>query len=215
VRNAIAALAVLAEHPYGTEKDRVDYCKLLVFTGARREAQAALLRTLRQHPGAAAVHETFRIRIIQDLGGDALLARYRDLVANAADVPTMQWFAGYAGIVVAELHLKDGRKQAAETAYTAAIDAFAAAVAAKPDFADSANHFAVLSHAGRALLRFEHGDGDGAVADFTAASALRLASMNELDGLGRKPIAVLRRVQKELRDQGKVELADKLKALDQ
>lgn len=214
VRAAVAALTVLSQHPYGSEQDRLDLGKLLAFVGARREARQALLLALRRHPGSAALHELLRIRIIQDLGGDALLARYRDLVADADDQATMQWFAGYAAIVVAELHVKDGRKPQAETAYSASIDGFAAAVAANDTFADSANHFAVLAHAGRGLLRHERQDADGAVADFTAAVALRPASLNELDGLGRKPIAMLRRVQQELRGAGKVELADRLQALD-
>ena len=214
VERAVAASAVLAEHPHGTEPDRLTYGKLLAYVGARRLAQAACVRAVQLSPASPAAHEALRSRVIQDLGGEALLARYKDLVAHAALRPTMQWFAGYAGIVVAELHLKDGRKAAAETAYTSAVDAFAASAAGNPDFADSANHFAVLSLAGRALLRHERGDAAGAVADFTAAAQLRPASLQEKDGLGRKPIAMLRRVAEELRAQGKAELADQLAALD-
>ena len=78
------------------------------------------------------------------------------------------------------------------------------------DFADSADHFAVLALAGRALERHLLGHADAAVEDLLAARTLRPASFAESDGLARKPEAILRRVQKELVDQGKSELAARL-----
>jgi hypothetical protein len=106
--------------------------------------------------------------------------------------------------------VKDHRREVATQAYGECIDRFAASGVANLDYADSANHFAVLAHAGRALLRHEGGDDKGAVDDLLAAVALRPASMNDADGLGRKPAAVLERIAGELRQAGKNELADKL-----
>jgi len=71
----------------------------------------------------------------------------------------------------------------------------------------------VLALAGRAELRSAAGDGEGAVADLLRAAALRVASLDESDGLQRKPRAIAGRVSEKLVQQGKQELADKLKDL--
>jgi hypothetical protein len=83
-------------------------------------------------------------------------------------------------------------------------------VAANADYADSANHFAVLALAGRALLHHQQGTADAAVDDLLRARSLRAASMDEVDGLGRKPSAVAERVGRELRAQGNTAAADRL-----
>ena len=50
----------------------------------------------------------------------------------------------------------------------------------------------------------------GAALAGSAPRALRPASMSDKDGLGREPGAILRRVQRELKEQGKAELAQRL-----
>ena len=49
-----------------------------------------------------------------------------------------------------------------------------------------------------------------AVDDLLRARSLRAASMDEVDGLGRKPSAVAERIGRELRAQGNTTAADRL-----
>ncbi|HLQ38556.1 MAG TPA: hypothetical protein VK348_12185 [Planctomycetota bacterium] len=211
VQDAAAAFAVLSAHPYGSEALLLDHMALLEFAGARGAAAIVLEYGVRRYGSSPKVHEQYRIRVIQDRGAEALRARYRQLVADAAHQPTMQWFAGYAAIVVAELHMKDQRRSDAESAYQESIDCFTKA-RATAEFADSADHFTVLARAGRALLRYERGDSEGAVQDLVAAAKLRPTSFGESDGLGRKPSAIRDRIERELRAAGKTEFADQLHA---
>jgi hypothetical protein len=210
VRTAAFAFTVLAQHPSAGDDDQRQAAALLAFAGARREAQAVLARGIARSPASRDLHNDYRLRIIADRGAEALRARYAAFVRDAADRATAEWFAGYAAIVAAELHVKDRRAQPAASAYGECIDRLRRSAELNADFADSANHFVVLALAGRALLRHLAGDGDGAVADLLAAAELRPASMTESDGLGRRPDAILRRVARELREQGKAELAEKL-----
>ncbi len=206
---AVAANAALCGSPLATEADRLRHAGMLEWAQARREALAVLNAAVQAHPASAAVHERFRNRVVADLGADALLPRYMAIVAACDDKATAQWFAGYAAIVAAEQHVRDRRPGEARAAYDACVTQFEAA-AGHEAYADSARHFAVLALAGRALLRHQERDAAGAVQDLRRARELRPASMGESDGLGRKPDALLRRVARELAEQGQAELAAQL-----
>jgi hypothetical protein len=139
--------------------------------------------------------------------------RYAEFAASATDAASAQWFAGYGSLVAGEQHTRDERNDLAVKAYTDAIERFAKSAAANADFADNSNHFAVLCYGGRAVLRQAAGDGAGAVDDLMRAAELRPASLDENDGLQRKPRAIAGRVARELTQQGKTELAEKLKPI--
>ena len=126
------------------------------------------------------------------------------------DAATAAWFSGYAAIVAAELLVTDKRNKEALSAYDECIDAFARSVEKNAGYADTADHFRVLALAGSALLLHQKGKHEDAVERLVTARALRPASMNDKDGLGREPAAILRRVQRELKEQGKAELAQRL-----
>lgn len=210
VQDAAMAATLLVAASEATEQDLLTAAGMLEFAGARALAQGFLARARTLSPTTPAVHERFRNRMLVDRGAEALRADYAAYVAAAEDKATASWFAGYAAIVAAELHIKDKRFDMALASYTDCIDRFRASVAANADYADSANHFAVLALAGRALLHHQQGAADAAVDDLLRARSLRQASMDELDGLGRKPSAIAERIGRELREQGKAAAADRL-----
>jgi hypothetical protein len=210
LKAAAQAFALLTANDVGNEADQREAAALFAFGGARQEAWKALVNAIARWPASRDLHADCRARVLADLGVDELRHVYASFVKTQQDKATAEWFAGYAAIVAAEVCVKDHRKALAQESYTECIERFGRSAAANPDYADSANHFAVLAHAGRALLRHEAGDDQGAVDDLLEALRLRPASMTETDGLGRKPAAVLERIAGELRKAGKNDLADRL-----
>ncbi|MBK8095819.1 MAG: HEAT repeat domain-containing protein [Planctomycetes bacterium] len=212
VRHAAAGFTAVANHPHATEGELKEAATFFGFVGERHHAQRLLQRGITRMPWSRELHQSWRERLLADRGGEAVRRAYAAHVANAADAATARWFAGYAAIVVGELHTKDRRPLLALAAYDDCIDHFAASAKANADYTDSANHFAVLALGGRALLRLEAGDAATAIADLRQARELRAPSLDETDGLGRKPRAVAERWIKLLTDQGKAELAEQLRA---
>jgi tetratricopeptide (TPR) repeat protein len=118
-----------------------------------------------------------------------------------------------AALVAGDVHTKDELRDAALAAYGEAIERFARAGTANSDYADSANHFAVLALAGRAELLAGSGRADAAAADLLRAHELRPESLDATDGLQRKPRAIAGRVVDALEKAGNTELAAQLKPL--
>ena len=207
------ALQLQAEHQAGAEAAILVGIGLFEHVGLRAKARQFLEALVKRFPTSPAVHERWRNRLFVDFGAEVMRKRYAEFTASAADPASAQWFAGYASLVTGEQHTRDERNDLAMKAYTDAIERFAKSAAANADFADNSNHFAVLSYGGRAVLRQAAGDGAGAVDDLMRAAELRPASLDENDGLQRKPRAIAGRVARELTQQGKTELAEKLKPI--
>jgi hypothetical protein len=186
---------------------------LLEFGGLRAEARRRLADLAARTPGDVRVHERWRARLLVDLGAEGLRAAYATWLATATDKPTAEWFAGYASLVAGDQHTRDTRTELAIAAYGEAIDHFTASADANPDYADSAHHHVVQALAGRAELRCARGDAEGAAADLLRANELRPQSLDEADGLQRKPRAIAGRVADALQKAGKTELAAKLKPI--
>lgn len=186
---------------------------LLEYGGLRKLAAGHLEALVARFPTSAAVHERWRNRLLIDRGAEAMRARVARFAERAEAKPAAEWFAGYAALVAAEQHVRDERRDAAEPAYTDAIARFDRSAAGNADYADSAHHFTVLALAGHALLRHLAGDGAAAVQDLLRAAALRPASLDEQDGLQRKPRALANRISRELAQAGKQDLVEQLKAL--
>jgi hypothetical protein len=208
-----AALDLLQQHGGQKESPSLAAIGLLEFAGLRHAARGRLAQLVAAQRTSAAVHERWRNRLLADLGPEAMRRHYARFVETATDKPTAEWFAGYAALVAAEQHMRDQRPDVALSAYTEAVDRFARCVTDDESMTDSAHHFGVLALAGRAHLRFATGDADGAVADLLRAAELRPASLDETDGLLRKPRAIAGRVARELTAQGKVELAARLQPI--
>ncbi|MEO6594014.1 MAG: hypothetical protein ABIP94_04605, partial [Planctomycetota bacterium] len=207
------ALRLLTERSVVSETPFLAGIGLLEYAGLRRQARQHLEDLVMAQPGSPAVHERWRNRMLIDLGAESMRRRYATFVAAATDKASAEWFAGFASLVAGEQHTRDTRRDVALAAYTDAIERFARCAASNADFADSANHLGVLSLAGRASLRQAAGDSERAVADMLKAAELRPASLDESDGLQRKPRAIAGRIARELTQQGKSELAEKLKPI--
>ncbi|HEX5050539.1 MAG TPA: hypothetical protein VFZ65_02090 [Planctomycetota bacterium] len=209
------ALRLLTERKALDETACLAGIGLLEYAQLRQRARQHLRALVAAFPASPAVHERWRNRLLIDLGAEVMREHYAAFVASApaSDKASAEWFGGYAALVAGEQHTRDARRDVALSAYTEAIERFARCAAGNADFADSANHFAVLSLAGRATLRQANGDSEGAVADLLKAAELRPASLDESDGLQRKPRAIAGRIARELTQQGKLELAEQLKPI--
>lgn len=203
-------LELLAENNAGDERGLLAGISLLEFAGLRAEARKQLELVVLRFPGSITVHDRWRTRMMIDLGAELMRHRYAQYVTDSDDRATAQWYAGYAALIAAERHTSDRRVIEAENAYSDAIERFEASAAANEDYADSANHYAVLALAGRADIRSRRKNLTGAVGDLVKAAALRPASLDENDGLMRKPRSIASRLHTVLMSDGKTELADQL-----
>lgn len=213
VERTLAILELLAARNAATEEGVLAGGGLIEFVGLRQRARAEYERALHAFPASERLHERWRNRVLFDLGADELRRQYDRFASGCSDGATAQWFAGYAALVAAERHTKDQRPDRARKAYDDSVERFEKAAAANEAYLDTAHHFAVLALAGRAAVRSELGDGEGAVADLLRAASLREASLDDSDGLARKPRGIASRVVDALEKQGKSELAAQLKPL--
>ncbi len=210
---SLAILDVFAARGGGTEPAFVAATRLLDLAGLRREARTRLAQAVRAFPGSERLHVAWRNRLLVDLDAESMRRQYAKFVEEAKDRPTAEWFAGAAAIAAGERHTDDKRAALARAAYDEAIARFEKSRDGNADYTDSANHCIVAALAGRAHLRFGAGDAEGAVADLVRAFELRPESLDETDGLQRKPRGIAGRIEQALRDAGRPELADRLKPL--
>ena len=213
IDRVLGMLASLREHQAARESALLAGIGLLEFGGLRRQARAMLGEVVKQFPASAKAHERWRRRLQIDLGAEGLRSAYAAYVPNAVDQPTALWFAGLAALTAGDQHTGDKRSDLAMRAYDEAIERFAKSAADNADYADSANHYAVLALGGRAELRLARGDLPAATDDLLRAHALRAASLDESDGLQRKPRAIAGRVFAALEKASQTELAAKLKPI--
>ncbi|MFO1077054.1 MAG: hypothetical protein U1E73_04930 [Planctomycetota bacterium] len=211
VARVLALLPTLANSAFAAEEPMLTGIGLCEYAGCRRDARTLLDAAVRRFPGSAAVHERWRNRWLADLQVETMRRAAGELAAAAPDRATGEWFAGYAALVAAEQHVRDGRRDLAVTAYGDAVARFAASTTANPDYADTADHFAVLALAGRAATSAELEALDGAVDDLVRAAGLRQDSVDAQDGLKRTPRGVASRIARTLEQKGEVAAAERLK----
>lgn len=203
-------LEMLRARNAGMERGMLAGAGLFEHAGLRAEARKQLEETVQRFPASLKVHERWRNRMLVDLGAELMRHRYAKHVTEASDRATAQWYAGYAALIAAERHTVDNRSIEAENAYSDSIERFTDSAAQNANYADTANHYRVLALAGRAQIRLTKKKLKGAAKDILAAVALREASLDEDDGLRRKPRRIGDRVQAALAASGKTELAEQL-----
>ncbi|MBL9078458.1 MAG: hypothetical protein JNL08_13195 [Planctomycetes bacterium] len=209
----IALLDLLDQRGAGEVDPMLAGIGLLEQAGLRRDARQRLGRLAAAHPTSQAAHDRWRARLLADVGADAMRREYAQF-ADAAGRPAIaQWFAGYAALVAAEQGMRDQRHDTALAAYDEAVDRLGRSAAADEAVADSAHHFMVLALAGRAHLRAAAGAAAAAVDDLLLAAKLRPESLDETDGLLRKPRAIAGRIARDLAANGQADLAAKLQAI--
>jgi len=203
-------LELLAARNAGMERGMLAGIGLFEHAGLRAEARKQLEEVVQRFPASLAVHDRWRNRMLVDLGAELMRHRYAQHVTEASDRATAQWYAGYAALIAAERHTADKRQIEAENAYSDSIERFADSAAQNANYADTANHYAVLALAGRAQIRLNRKNLTRAGKDILAAVALREGSLDEDDGLKRKPRSIGNRVQEALAASGNEELAEQL-----
>ena len=186
---------------------------LLEYAGLRAEARARLEALAADFPTSTAVHDRWRNRMLIDWGAERMRHRYAKFATEAADKATAEWFAGYAALVAGDRHTSDQRKIEADNAYTDAIERFARSAASNPNYAESSNHYGVFALAGRAWIRHERGDSMAAVSDLLKEADLRPDSLDQDDGLQRKPRGVAVRLHDALQSAGEAALAARLQPI--
>ena len=186
---------------------------LLEYAGLRAEARTRLEALAVEFPTSTAVHDRWRNRMLVDWGAERMRHRYAKFATEAADKATAEWFAGYAALVAGDRHTSDQRKIEADNAYTDAIERFARSAASNPNYAESSNHYGVFALAGRAWIRHERGDSVAAVSDLLKAADLRPDSLDQDDGLQRKPRGVAVRLHDALQSAGEAALAARLQPI--
>lgn len=209
----LQATTALAAHDALGEPTAAQAVTLYDTVGLRHLARRAAVALLERFPGSLQGHHVFRNRLLADFDSVRLRAEYDAFLEKHADRADAAWYAGYAELMIAEVRVREKDGPAARTAYEQAIARFTRSVEQNQDYADNSNHFVVLALAGRAIVRFEAGDDAGAVDDLLRAAALRPASLDQKDGLGRDPRGLILRVARTLKTNGKKELAERLEAL--
>lgn len=191
---AHAAYDVLAAHPAATPAQALAHADLLAFLGLRGCARQAIVTGLQRFPADAALHERFRASITQARGVEGLTAAYADLAETVTDRASLEWFRGFAELVVAEHGKRQGDDRAAAAAYARAVDAFLASQQANPAYAESAAWYAAMGRAGQARVALDSGDAVAA-AKLIAEGIKRLPGIAEReDGLGRTPLFTLKQI---------------------
>ncbi|MFT4841040.1 MAG: hypothetical protein ACI90M_001500 [Candidatus Azotimanducaceae bacterium] len=210
VARAQTVMTLLGKNNAGEERGLLAGISLLEFAGLRADAQARLEQLVERFPGSIKVHDRWRTRLLVDLGAERMRYRYAKHVTDAKDRATAQWYAGYAALIAAEQHTRDNRVIEAENAYSDCIERFLASASSNDAYVDTAHHYAVLALAGRAEIRYSRKNEKGAVKDLVQAAALRPGSLDEDDGLKRKPRAIAVRIHAALTAAGNTELAAQL-----
>ena len=200
-------LDLLGQRNAGRESGMLAGVALLEHAGLRAEARSRLEDTITRFPASLKVHDRWRNRMLVDLGAELMRHRYAKHVTESRDRATAQWYAGYASLIAAERHTLDNRPVEAENAYSDSIERFLESASSNENYADTAHHYAVLALAGRAQIRLQKNNLTAAAKDILRSVELREASLDEDDGLKRKPRSIGSRVQAALAAAGKSELS--------
>jgi len=179
-----AAYAVLAKHPMGTAGQVLAHYEFLWSLGAPGPASRVLDEGLARFPGSAVLHDRLRGRLLKENGLDALEARYALMLSETGAASELEWFAGYASLVVAEFHRRVGQREEAKGAYDRAIGHYENAIVSRPEVRENADHYVAMAYAGRARLAFEREDYESALGELRAAFERMPGAAASLDGLG-------------------------------
>jgi len=214
-----AAYSVLVNHPLGTDAQVANHFDLLQWLGARGQAANALDVGLRRFPDSWILHSRLRARVLYKHGVDELAgleATYESMLRAPDAHPNLEWYAGYASLIAAEQHRRNGSADLAGGAYQRAIAHYEAALVNNPTGAETCDHYIALSLAGQGRLAFERADYDAAAELFLASFARCESAAASLDGLGMSPVSSTLLLIDRYKELGQVEPAQRLRAaLDQ
>jgi tetratricopeptide (TPR) repeat protein len=187
-REAFRAIEAAPGTSPGEFIERQDF---LVYMGAFAEADAVLDAALVRFPIDPLVHDRLRGRLLFEkrLGAiDGLEGCYEALLA-APEAPTeLEWYAGYAARIAAEVHRRRGEANPAREAYARALAHFTESLERVPWTAASSETQIALCQAGRARVELELGEPEVALASLLASFERVPEVAAQLDGLNTNAI---------------------------
>jgi tetratricopeptide (TPR) repeat protein len=183
-----AAYAVLQRHPLGTDAHVAAHFDFLRWLGATTRATDALEQGLARFPDSWVLHDRLRSRILAEKGVLALEPAYAERLAREDASPNLEWFAGYASLVVAEQMRRTNHPDEAREAYDRAVDHYRRSVKRNPGTQASADHYVALAFAGRARVSLEGGDLEAATHEILASFGTKPEAAATLDGLNISPV---------------------------
>ncbi|MGE3172220.1 MAG: hypothetical protein AB7O97_06290 [Planctomycetota bacterium] len=176
------AYSVLARHPLGRDFHVADHYDFVRALSAHAEADRILAEGLQRFPESPMLHERLRDQLLRQRGIDGLERAYVRMLEQRPTARTA-WFAGYATLVVAEQHRRQGEATAALEAYDRAIARYERCAAADPETRSNVDHYLAIAHAGRARVLLEQDDLAGATDQLLAAFAQKPEATATMDGL--------------------------------
>ena len=207
-----AAYAVLAHHPLGTDVHIVSHFDFLRWLGAAGQAASVLDEGFARFPDSWLLHDRLRGKILAEQGADALEPAYATRLGDKNASPSLEWFAGYAGLVAAEYQRRSGKTTEALAAYERAIAHYEHAIVTNPPCKPTADHYIALALAGRARIEFESKDLERALDELLASFARKPEAAASLDGLNISPVDTAKMLKARLVEEQRDELAQKLQA---
>jgi hypothetical protein len=207
-----AAYAVLAQHPLATDEHLVSFYDFLRWLGGAARASAILDDALARFPGSPLVHDRLRARILWESGPDGLEAAYAARLAQDSSSADMIWYAGYASLVAAEHHRRDGNVDKALASYGRGIGYYEQFGAARVESKSSADHFIALAFAAQARIALERGDLELATQEILDSFTRAPASGATPDGLNITPVDTAKMLSARLDPATNADLAARLRA---
>lgn len=178
-----AAYSVLVRHPLGTDENVADHFDFLRWLGASTRAAEVLEEGFARFPDSWALHDRLRSKILAEKGVDALEPAYAERLARANASPDLEWFAGYASLVVAEQCRKTSEPEKALAAYDRAVEHYKHGIERNAASQASADHYIALAFAGKARVSLEQGDLERATEEVLASFRRKPDAAATLDGL--------------------------------
>ena len=223
-----AAYASVMQHPLVQPQDLVDYYDFLRWIGATQRANGVLDDALARFEDDAVLHDRLRARLLWEGGAEALEREYEARVqrADARSQPSSEgpttalralrdtqivWYAGYASLVAAEQHRRNGKLAEALVSYERAIGHFERHSAGYPLRQDNADHFVAIGLAGRARVQLERGALSESAEAIIASLERRPASAASFDGLDITAVETAKMLTARLDEAGDATLAQSVR----
>lgn len=185
------AYEVLVRHPDGTDQQALMHYDFINWFGAATRAAQILDEGLERFPGSADLHDRLRARLLRTRGVAGLESEYEQRLTRLAVRPDatpqavaeLESFAGYASLVAAEFHRRQGQVDTSRAAYDRAIRHYECASADDAGQDETSDHYIALALAGRARLALERGDEERALEELLSCFARKPDAAATLDGL--------------------------------
>lgn len=220
-----AAYASVFQHPLVQAEDLAAYYDFLRWIGATQRANSVLADALARFEDDANLHDRLRARLLWEGGAEGLEREYEERVrradarheaarASSGELERTQvdWYAGYASLVAAEQHRRNGKFAEALVSYERSVGHFERNIQWFPLGRDNADHFIALGLAGRARVQLERGALAESTEALLASLARRPASAASFDGLDLTAVETAKMLTARLDEAGEAQLAADVRA---